>query len=167
MCNGPKKLILMEYNLLIIISITIIVLILFSIGGGTGIGRAICRVMAREGASVAVTGIELWPLQETAAMLKDVAAQNGHTKSLFKAFKMDVSSSEQVDSVMGSLAREFGEATPLSAVVNNAGILRDALMLKMSESMFDDVLRVNLKVTHLSHQNNSHNSPFIIIPIHM
>ena len=121
-----------------------------STGGGAGIGRAICQVMAREGASVAVTGTRLGPLQETVDMLTDIAAQNGHTNSTFKAFQMDVSSSEHVKAVMSSLDKEFPQGPPLSGVVNNAGITKDGPLVRMSEQAFDDVIRVNLKVSLLT-----------------
>ena len=125
-------------------------------GGGAGIGRAICQVMAREGASVAVTGTRLGPIQETAAMLTDIAAQNGHTNSVFKAFEMDVSCSKTVKAVMSSLNKEFAQAPPLSGIVNNAGITKDGPIVRMSEEMFDDVIRVNLKVSLLVQKGKKH-----------
>lgn len=115
-------------------------------GGGTGIGRAICHVLAREGASVAVAGNELAYVEETVTSLKEVAAQNGFSNSQFHGYELDVTQMPQVTSLVESLPKDLpSSCPPLSVVVNNAGIIRDALMLKMTEEDFDDVIQVNLK----------------------
>lgn len=115
-------------------------------GGGTGIGRAICQALAKEGASVAVAGNELGPLQETTVALREVATEKGFSNSQFHPFEVDVSRSEQVDRLIESISSVFPANQPVSVAVNNAGIIRDALLVKMSEENYDDVLRVNLKV---------------------
>lgn len=111
------------------------------LGGGSGIGRAICQALAREGASVAVAGNEMSPVKETVTILKDTS---GHSNAKFLPYEVDVSKSDQVSSLVKCFTNDFG--TPLSVVVNNAGIIRDSLFLKMSEDDFDDVISVNLKV---------------------
>lgn len=105
--------------------------------------------MAKEGASVAVAGEKLEPLQETVALLKQDAISNGHTASVFRAYKMDVSSSEEVKSTVDCLGEDFRQ--PVSAVVNNAGIVRESFLLDITEQKFDRVINVNLKVTISNH----------------
>ena len=80
------------------------------------------------------------------AILKDIAFQNGHSHTTFQAYEMDVTQSGEVATLVGAIDRDFSSNTPLSVVVNNAGIIKDALLLKMTEENFDDVIRVNLKV---------------------
>ena len=118
----------------------------FSLGAGSGIGRAVCQVFAREGASVAVAGNILSDIKETARGLEDVARSHGHTDAQFIPLEVDVSSSVQVQSLFGSLTSSFARGAPLSVVVNAAGIMRDALLLQQTEEDFDRVVDVNLKV---------------------
>uniref|UniRef100_UPI0019393697 3-oxoacyl-[acyl-carrier-protein] reductase FabG-like n=1 Tax=Styela clava TaxID=7725 RepID=UPI0019393697 len=85
-------------------------------GGSSGIGRAICQVFAREGASVAVLGRNLQRLSET---MNTLPTNHGNKHCMIQA---DVGSAEQV-------ARAFEEATrqmdkKITILVNNAGILR-------------------------------------------
>lgn len=118
-------------------------------GAGSGIGRAVCQVFAREGASVAVAGNILSDIKETARGLEDVARSHGHTDAQFIPLEVDVSSSVQVQSLFGSLTSSFARGAPLSVVVNAAGIMRDALLLQQTEEDFDRVVDVNLKGTFL------------------
>ena len=121
-------------------------------GGGKGIGRAICQAFAKEGASVAVAGSKLEPVQETTDILREIATEKGFSESQFHAFEVDVSQPGQVDQLVESVSSAFPGNQPLSVAVNNAGIVRDAILVKMSEEDFDDVLRVNLKVSIIGSQ---------------
>ena len=89
--------------------------------------------MAREGASVAVAGDHLSPVKETVQSIKEIAKNNGHKNVSYQGFETDVSSSEQVKSLVDEISREFANGPPLSVVVNGAGIIRDSLLLKQSE----------------------------------
>ena len=123
---------------------------LASSGGGSGIGRAVCRLFAKEGASVAVAGNDMAAVEETVDSLQVAARDAGHTDSAFHAFEVDVTSAKQVSSLFASLGERFacgGRAPPLSVVVNGAGIVRDALLLRQTENAFDEVIDVNLKVS--------------------
>lgn len=60
------------------------------------------------------------------------------------AFQMDVSSSESVSIALSEILARYPK--PPSVVVNAAGITKDNFLLKMTESEFDDVINVNLKV---------------------
>jgi 3-oxoacyl-[acyl-carrier protein] reductase len=101
-------------------------------GASRGIGRAIAEAFASEGARVACVA--------TTANGANAAAEaigNGA-----RGFELDVSSSEQVDQVFSQIVDEMG--TP-AALVNNAGIARDNLMMRLKDEDWDRVLDVNLK----------------------
>lgn len=118
-------------------------------GGGTGIGRAVCQQLAREGASVAVAGNILSDCKETVASLRDLSTGSEAT---FHPLEVDVSDSKQVSRLFTSLSNSFTGGPQLSILVNGAGITRDKSLLKMTEEAYDDVLRVNLKGTFLVSQ---------------
>ncbi len=109
-------------------------------GGGTGIGRAIALTLAEQGARVAV----LYRTSGTAAQetAEEIVSAGGQAVAL----EADVMSREQVESAIGQVIAAFGS---LDIVVNNAGITRDALVLRMSEDDWDLVLDTNLKGTFL------------------
>jgi NAD(P)-dependent dehydrogenase (short-subunit alcohol dehydrogenase family) len=122
-------------------------------GGGSGIGRATCEIFAREGASVAVVGNVQSDNEETVQLLKDTAKRNGHVGSKFIPFEVDVSVSSQVNAFFSSLGSSFGEGLPPSIVVNSAGIDARDTFATETESSFERIINVNLKViaTHNRH----------------
>lgn len=101
-------------------------------GGGRGIGRAICKVFAREGARVAVADIEMDSALRTAEALP--------TESL--ALEMDVSSGSSVRSGFEYILNEFGR---LDILVNNAGLLILHSFEDCTEEIWNRTLDVNLK----------------------
>jgi len=105
-------------------------------GGTRGIGRAIARHLAQEGASVAILGTR----QETAeAAAAELSAETGST---VKGWGADVSQSEQVEGAVNAVLEAFGK---IDILVNNAGITRDNVLVRMSEDQWDQVLDTNLK----------------------
>ena len=100
-------------------------------GGSRGIGRAIVRALAREGAKVAFT------YAQNKGLADEIA--NGETVLGFQA---DVSSFEQAKDLVKQVKERFGRVDML---VNNAGITRDKLLALMTEKDWDDVLDTNLK----------------------
>ena len=104
-------------------------------GGAGGIGRAICSLFALEGATVAVNYLH----SETGAhdLIKEIQDQGG--RGLL--FKADVTRSEEVDSAVDELYGNYGR---IDVLVNNAGIIRDQLILQMEPSEWREVLDVNL-----------------------
>jgi 3-oxoacyl-[acyl-carrier protein] reductase len=109
-------------------------------GGGRGIGRAVAVRLAREGANVAIS----YRSNDTAA--EEVAEKLRAAGALCEIFKGDVASPEHV----AALFKDVGEALgQVEILVNNAGLTRDNLMMRMKESEFDEVLRTNLKGTYL------------------
>lgn len=109
-------------------------------GGGRGIGRAVAVRLANEGANVAIS----YRSNDTAA--EEVAEEVRAAGAQCEIFKGDVASHEDVD----VLFKRVGEALgPVEILVNNAGLTRDNLMMRMKESEFDEVLSTNLKGTYL------------------
>jgi 3-oxoacyl-[acyl-carrier protein] reductase len=108
-------------------------------GGAQGIGEAISMTLAREGANVAIIDVNLEKARETA---KAVAAQGVEAE----AFKCDVSNAAEVDAVVKAVLERFKK---IDVLVNNAGITRDNLLMRMSEAEWDSVIAINLKGTFL------------------
>lgn len=103
-------------------------------------------MFAREGASVAVVGNIPSENEETVRLLKDIAQKTGHVGSKFIPIEVDVSVSAQVNALFSSLESSFGKELPLTIVVNSAGIgTRDSFAME-TESSFDKIISVNLKV---------------------
>jgi 3-oxoacyl-[acyl-carrier protein] reductase len=111
----------------------------FITGAAQGIGKAVAFAMAREGANVAIADVNI----EKAEAVSDEIKKTGG-KSL--AFKLNVSSQEEVVKSFGDFSKEFGK---LDILINNAGITRDALLIRMKEDEWDSVIDINLKGTFL------------------
>ncbi|XP_043188875.1 estradiol 17-beta-dehydrogenase 8-like [Amphibalanus amphitrite] len=107
-------------------------------GGGSGIGRAVCQVMAREGARVVAADLNEASAKETAALL----ASAEHV-----GVPLDVTSEESVAAVVRGVRDRYG--APADCVVNSAGINDDSFLVNMIAAQFMKVLDVNLKGTFL------------------
>ena len=108
-------------------------------GGGRGIGREIALALAGAGADVAVSDIDEETVHTTAEEIKALGRES-------LAIKADVSSSESVSSMVAAFLETFGT---IDILINNAGITRDTLLLRMKEADWDAVLSVNLKSAFL------------------
>jgi len=115
-------------------------------GGGSGIGRAICQTLARNGASVVVVDVQKDGAQETVELLKKESPQG-----TFTSFVGDVSKREQVESLKDFFVQQFN-GNPANFLVNSAGITRDGFLVKMNDQMFEDVINVNLKAIYMLNQ---------------
>lgn len=104
-------------------------------GGGQGIGRAICMNFARAGAVVAVLDIS----DSLASAVKSELVKQGFKASADVA---DVADAAQVDAVFDRILQTHGR---IDVLVNNAGITRDGLVVRMKEKDWDDVININLK----------------------
>lgn len=106
-------------------------------GGSRGIGRAVCLALAARGMQVAVN------YAGNAAAAEEVVQaclQQGAPDAF--AVQADVSDAEQVRALVAAVSERWGG---VDVLVNNAGITRDGLMMRMSEQDFDAVLATNLK----------------------
>ncbi|HYM19452.1 MAG TPA: 3-oxoacyl-[acyl-carrier-protein] reductase [Candidatus Kapabacteria bacterium] len=109
-------------------------------GGSRGIGRGLVRAFAKAGADVIFTYVS----NEAAA--NEVKAEVEGTGGKVIAMKADVTSAEAAQSVIDEAIRSFGK---IDVLVNNAGVTRDTLLMRMSEADWDTVLEANLKGTFL------------------
>ncbi len=104
-------------------------------GAGQGIGRGIALKLAEKGADVLVSDINLETATQTA---KEVEALERRALVL----KTDVSKRREVDEMAAAALEEFGK---IDILINNAGIARSAMLLKLTNEDWDQVLAVNLK----------------------
>ncbi|PRX50622.1 3-oxoacyl-[acyl-carrier-protein] reductase [Salegentibacter salegens] len=105
-------------------------------GGSRGIGKGIAQVFAEHGANVAFTYNSS---AESANALADELSKLG-VKS--KAYQSNAASFKEAEQLVKDVASDFGA---IDIVVNNAGITKDNLLMRMSEEDFDKVIEVNLK----------------------
>lgn len=106
-------------------------------GAGRGIGRAVALRLAEMGADVAINDL---PGAESYALEVVEAVQGKGARATFEP--ADVCDEEAVKEMIGAAERALG---PISMVVNNAGITRDGMFLRMSQHDWDAVLNVNLR----------------------
>ena len=111
-------------------------------GGAQGIGEACARLFLEQGAKVVIVDIQSERGQSLASQLQ----QLGH-EILFIA--SDIGNKVEVDAVIKQVIAQHGR---LDVLVSNAGIFKAAPFLEVSESDFDEVLRVNLKGAFLMGQ---------------
>jgi 3-oxoacyl-[acyl-carrier protein] reductase len=100
-------------------------------GASRGIGRAIAERLAKDGFFVLGSATS----ENGAAAISTYLDENG------KGLMLDVSNSESIENVMKSITNEFG--TP-HVLVNNAGITRDNLLMRMKDDEWDDIISTNL-----------------------
>lgn len=105
-------------------------------GGARGIGLAVAKRLAAGGADIAI-----WDVLEDAALesAEGLATEFGAKTT---ARKVDITKADEVESAAGETVKTLGE---VKILVNNAGITRDGMFLRMDESDWDLVLAVNLK----------------------
>ena len=103
-------------------------------GASRGIGRAIAKALAAEGATVVLGARDQGRLKEA---VDEIVAAGGRAS----AAALDVASRESVEAVVAAVISAHGR---LDHLVNNAGITRDALLLRMKPEQWDDVLATNL-----------------------
>lgn len=105
-------------------------------GGSRGIGASIVRRFAEAGTNVAFT------YHSSSAAADALAAECSALGVKVRAYKSDASSFEQAGELITEVVKEF---TTIDIVVNNAGITKDTLLLRMSEEDWDQVINTNLK----------------------
>jgi 3-oxoacyl-[acyl-carrier protein] reductase len=104
-------------------------------GGGRGLGKAFCLALAKEGANVVLSDVDMEPAGE---VVKEIEKLGGKAA----AVKADVRSKGDVEGMLNAAVSNFGGVDTL---VNNAGITRDLPMRKMEEKDWDDVIDICLK----------------------
>jgi 3-oxoacyl-[acyl-carrier protein] reductase len=108
-------------------------------GASQGIGEAIARDLAAEGAAVVLVDVQLDKLESVVRSIVDAGGKA-------EAHQADVGDAAAVERVVAAVVAAHGRVDHL---VNNAGITRDGLLMRMREEDWDAVLRVNLTGTFI------------------
>jgi len=108
-------------------------------GAARGIGQAIALQLAADGADLALCDVKTEWLDDTAAKVKALGRRA-------ETYAMDVANSDAVSTAVAQVATDFGQ---IDVLVNNAGITRDTLLIRMTEEDWDAVLDINLKGSFL------------------
>ena len=108
-------------------------------GGGRGIGKAIAETLARRGVNIVVVDVNLDIARETADYLRTLGVRSIPARA-------DVSKASDVSEIFETAAKEFEK---VEILVNNAGITKDGLLMRMREEDWDAVININLKGTFL------------------
>lgn len=111
-------------------------------GASRGIGRAVALRLASRGARVACVATSAERAEDTARACSELADPAGDGAA--RAYGCDVADTEAVAALVASVQEELGG---LWLVVNNAGITRDQILVRMKEDEFDAVIATNLKGT--------------------
>lgn len=105
-------------------------------GAARGIGKQIALLFAKEGCNIAFTDLELnQPTIDTSNELKVLGVK-------VKAYASNAADFDAAHDVVNDVLNEFGR---IDILINNAGITRDTLLMRMSEQQWDEVIEVNLK----------------------
>jgi 3-oxoacyl-[acyl-carrier protein] reductase len=105
-------------------------------GASRGIGKAIALKFAQEGCNIAFTDLfEDENMKATETELQALSVKS-------KGYASDASKFEDTDKVVGEIVKDFGK---VDVLVNNAGITKDTLLMRMTEEQWDMVIDVNLK----------------------
>lgn len=105
-------------------------------GASRGIGKAIAEHFAKAGANVAFTYLS--SVEKGQAL----EAELGQSGTKVKGYRSDASIFADAEQLVNDVVADFGQ---VDILINNAGITRDTLLMRMSEEQWDDVLRINLK----------------------
>ena len=106
-------------------------------GASKGIGKAIAQKYAEQGANVAFTFLS--SVEKGQALEKELADAYGVK---VKGYRSDASDFKAAEELIAGVVADFGS---LDVLVNNAGITKDNLLMRMTEEMWDDVININLK----------------------
>ena len=105
-------------------------------GAARGIGKAIALKYASEGADIAFTDLNIDDVaQQTIAEIEALGVK-------VKGYASNAASFDEAQAVVTEVQKDFGR---IDVLVNNAGITRDTLMMRMTEQQWDAVITVNLK----------------------
>ena len=108
-------------------------------GAARGIGAEIAKKLAKEGADVAICDLKAEWCEETVKAVEALGVKA-------KGYGVNVAASAEVDACVKAVIADFGK---VDVMVNNAGITKDGLLMRMSDDDWDAVINVNLKGTFL------------------
>ena len=104
-------------------------------GGSRGIGRGIVSSLIEQGANVAFT------YSSSASFAKEIVKELNSSKNKCKAYQSDASVLVDCEKLVDDVLNDFGS---IDVLINNAGITKDNLLMRMSEDDFEKVIKVNL-----------------------
>ncbi|XP_054156017.1 estradiol 17-beta-dehydrogenase 8-like [Oppia nitens] len=116
-------------------------------GGGSGIGRAVANILAKESASIVIADQSINGANETKQLIESQVKSGVKHLSL----EVDVSQMDSLKRVFKAINENYDNRVA-TLLVNCAGITRDQMMTKLSEQDFDKVIAVNLKGTFMATQ---------------
>ena len=108
-------------------------------GGARGIGREIALVLAHHGADIALFDVNAQMLEQTAQELRGLGRRA-------EGVSVDVTDGKQVDDGVAKVLDKLGR---IDILINNAGITKDGLLVRMDDAQWDRVLNINLRGTFL------------------
>lgn len=108
-------------------------------GSGRGIGAAIAKRLAKDGFNIAINEASQESIADRGALVAEECRAMGVKAECYAA---DVSDYSQCEEMVKKIKEDFGS---IDVLVNNAGITRDGLLLRMAEENYDDVIRINQK----------------------
>lgn len=111
-------------------------------GAGSGIGRDTAMLFAKRGTKVVVTDIDEKAGKETVDEIIKILEKDPDCKGDAFFAKLDISNREQAKQVALEVINKYGK---IDVLINNAGIIQDALVTKMTEDQWDKVIDINLK----------------------
>ncbi|WNF36506.1 3-oxoacyl-ACP reductase FabG [Bacillaceae bacterium IKA-2] len=107
-------------------------------GGGSGIGQATAIKFAKEGSEVIIVDLNEIGMEETVSSIVEFGGK-------IMKFKVDITNKQQITEMVAEIIKKYAR---IDVLVNNAGIIDDAQLDKMTEDQFDKVIDVNLKGTY-------------------
>jgi len=108
-------------------------------GGARGIGREIALAFAKEGADLALFDVNPEPLAQTVAELRALGRRA-------EGLSVDVTDGKQVDEGVAKVLDKLGR---IDILINNAGVTKDGLLIRMDDAQWDRVININLRGTFL------------------
>jgi 3-oxoacyl-[acyl-carrier protein] reductase len=107
-------------------------------GGSRGIGESIVRNLANNGATIAFTYVSDNSATRSEALVNELTKDG----IIIKCYRSNASSFAEAEKLIENVLADFGK---IDVLINNAGITRDTLMLRMTEEQWDEVMLNNLK----------------------
>ena len=114
-------------------------------GAARGIGFSIAEMLSEHGATSVIIDIDQEAVNSAIQQIDDLG-----NRAI--GFTVDVTNSEEISSIFKEIHKEFGK---IDILINNAGITKDGLLMKMKESDWDAVININLKGTFICTQKVS------------
>lgn len=105
-------------------------------GGSRGIGKGIAQIFAQHGANVAFT------YASSVAAANELEEELGKAGIKAKGYKSNAANFSECEELIKNVTQDFGQ---IDILINNAGITKDNLLMRMTEEDFDQVIEVNLK----------------------